>query len=164
MVLLRDLGVSIRRNARRLLHRLGITPADGRALRSCRTGRWRILRTARLLWPRTSSCGIAAWSSAAALCLVRNRSRSCRTVWCRGWRRANVRRRCISCHAGARKDRRSWMLCRRLRIARRIRRLNSRAALPGNFWLHISHRTAVWVVWHSCAADGICRTAGSCIR
>ena len=44
VVLLRDLGVSIRGNARCLLHRLGITPADGCALRSCRTGDWRILR------------------------------------------------------------------------------------------------------------------------
>ena len=44
MVLLRDLGVSIRGNARRLLHRLGIASADGRALRSCCTGDWRILR------------------------------------------------------------------------------------------------------------------------
>ena len=44
MVLLRDLGIPIRGNACRLLHRLGIAPADGRALRSCRTGRWRILR------------------------------------------------------------------------------------------------------------------------
>ena len=44
MVLLRDLGVSIRGNARRLLHGLGITPADGRALCSCCTGDWRILR------------------------------------------------------------------------------------------------------------------------
>ena len=44
MVLLRDLGVSIRGNARRLLHGLGITSADGRALRSCCTGDWRILR------------------------------------------------------------------------------------------------------------------------
>ena len=46
MVLLRDLGIPIRGNARRLLHGLGITPADGRALRSCRTGDWRILRAA----------------------------------------------------------------------------------------------------------------------
>ena len=44
MVLLRDLGVSIRGNACRLLHRLGIASADGRALRSCCTGDWRILR------------------------------------------------------------------------------------------------------------------------
>ena len=44
MVLLRDLGVSIRGNACRLLHGLGITPADGRALCSCCTGYWRILR------------------------------------------------------------------------------------------------------------------------
>ena len=44
MILLRDLGGAIRRNARRLLHRLGIASADGRALRSCCTGDWRILR------------------------------------------------------------------------------------------------------------------------
>ena len=45
MILLCDLGISIRGNARRLLHRLGIASADGRALRSCCTGDWRILRT-----------------------------------------------------------------------------------------------------------------------
>ena len=45
MVLLRDLGIPIRGNARRLLHGLGIASADGRALRSCCTGDWRILRT-----------------------------------------------------------------------------------------------------------------------
>ena len=44
MILLRDLGVSIRGNVCRLLHGLGITPADGRALCSCCTGYWRILR------------------------------------------------------------------------------------------------------------------------
>ena len=44
MVLLRDLGIPIRGNACRLLHGLGITPADGRALCSCCTGYWRILR------------------------------------------------------------------------------------------------------------------------
>ena len=77
MVLLCDLGVSIRGNARRLLHRLGIASADGRALRSCCTGRWRILRTARLLWPRTSSCGIAGG------CGMRIWLFSCRTAWCR---------------------------------------------------------------------------------
>ena len=65
MVLLRDLGIPIRGNARRLLHGLGIAPADGRALRSCRTGRWRILRVARLLRP----CGMRIWLF------------SCRTVW-----------------------------------------------------------------------------------
>ena len=46
MILLCDLDVSIRGNACRLLHRLGITSADGRALRSCCTGYWRILRAA----------------------------------------------------------------------------------------------------------------------
>ena len=54
MILLRDLGIPIRGNACRLLHRLGIAPADGRALCSCRTGRWRILRTAWLLRYRES--------------------------------------------------------------------------------------------------------------
>lgn len=44
MILLRDLGIPICGNARCLLHRLGIASADRRALRSCRTGRWRILR------------------------------------------------------------------------------------------------------------------------
>ena len=46
MILLRDLGRSIRGNARRLLHGLGIASADGRALCSCCTGYWRILRAA----------------------------------------------------------------------------------------------------------------------
>lgn len=46
MVLLRDLGIPIRGNARRLLHGLGIASADGRALCSCCTGYWRILRAA----------------------------------------------------------------------------------------------------------------------
>ena len=46
MVLLRDLGVSIRGNACRLLHGLSIASADGRALCSCCTGYWRILRAA----------------------------------------------------------------------------------------------------------------------
>ena len=46
MVLLCDLGIPACRNARCLLHRLGITPADGRALCSCCTGYWRILRAA----------------------------------------------------------------------------------------------------------------------
>lgn len=63
MILLRDLGGAIRRNARRLLHRLGIASADGRALRSCRTGRWRILRAARLLRPRTGSCAVSRISA-----------------------------------------------------------------------------------------------------
>ena len=75
MVLLRDLGVSIRGNVRRLLHKLGIASADGRTLRSCRTGRWRILRAARLLRLRTSSCGIAGE------CGMRIWLFSCRTAW-----------------------------------------------------------------------------------
>ena len=44
VLLLRVLGSSICGNARRLVHRLGITPADGCALCSCCTGDWRILR------------------------------------------------------------------------------------------------------------------------
>ena len=76
MILLRDLGIPIRGNACRLLHRLGIASADGRALRSCCTGRWRILRTARLLRPRTSSCGIAGG------CGMRIWLFSCYTVLC----------------------------------------------------------------------------------
>ena len=83
MILLRDLGGAIRRNARRLLHRLGIASADGRALRSCRTGRWRILRAARLLRPRTSSCGIADQCRTGDICRMGSWLFSCRTVWCR---------------------------------------------------------------------------------
>lgn len=44
MILLRDLGIPICGNARCLLHRLGIASADRRALCSCCTGDWRILR------------------------------------------------------------------------------------------------------------------------
>ena len=83
MVLLRVLGVSIRGNACRLLHGLGITPADGRALCSCCTGYWRILRATRLLWPRAISCGIAVRSRTNALCRMGNWLFSCRTAWCR---------------------------------------------------------------------------------
>ena len=84
MILLRDLGVSICGNARCLLHGLGIAPADRRALRSCCTGRWRILRTARLLWPRTSSCGIAERCRTGGICRMGSWLFSCRTAWCRG--------------------------------------------------------------------------------
>ena len=105
MVLLRDLGIPIRGNARRLLHRLGIASADGRALRSCCTGRWRILRTARLLRPRTSSCGIAGG------CGMRIWLFSCYTVLCGNWRCAAVWHRRISCHTGSWRSRRSRMIC-----------------------------------------------------
>ena len=90
MVLLRVLGSSICGNARRLLNRLGITPADGRALRSCCTGRRRILWATRLLWPRTSSCGIAAWSRTNVLCRMGSWLFSCRAVLCGNWRCAAV--------------------------------------------------------------------------
>ena len=83
MVLLRDLGVSIRGNACRLLHGLGIASADGRALRSCCTGCWRILRAARLLWPRAISCGIAERCRMGGICRMGSWLFSCRTAWCR---------------------------------------------------------------------------------
>ena len=148
MVLLRDLGVSIRRNARRLLHRLGITPADGRALRSCRTGRWRILRTARLLRPRTSSCGIAGE------CGMRIWLFSCYTVLCGNWRCAAVWHRRISCHTGSRRSRRSRMICCWLRACQ-IRSLRKGTALLRRFCMRRLHLT------FSCAADRLCRTARS---
>ena len=83
MVLLRDLGVSIRGNACRLLHGLGIASVDGRALRSCCTGCWRILRAARLLWPRAISCGIAERCRMGGICRMGSWLFSCRTAWCR---------------------------------------------------------------------------------
>ena len=154
MVLLRDLGVSIRGNARRLLHGLGITPADGRALRSCRTGRWRILRTARLLRPRTSSCGIAD------RCRMRIWLFSCHTVLCGNWRCAAVRHRRISCHTGSRRSRKSRMICCWLRACH-VWSLHKGTALLNGFCLRISYLAAVRMVWHSCAADRLCRAARS---
>ena len=148
MVLLRDLGVSIRGNARRLLHRLGITSADGRALRSCRTGRWRILRTARLLRPRTSSCGIAD------RCRMRIWLFSCHTVLCGNWRCAAVWHRRISCHTGSRRSRRSRMICCWLRACH-VRSLHKGTALLRRFCMRRLHLT------FSCAADRLCRVARS---
>ena len=147
MVLLRDLGVSIRGNARRLLHGLGIASADGRALRSCRTGRWRILRAARLLRPRTSSCAIAG------RCRMRIWLFSCRTVLCGNWRCAAVRRGQISCHAEPRRSRRSWMFCCRLRACH-VRSLHKGIALLRRFCMRRLHLT------FSCAADRLCRASG----
>ena len=147
MVLLRDLGVSIRRNARRLLHGLGITPADGRVLRSCRTGRWRILRTARLLRPRTSSCGIAGE------CGMRIWLFSCYTVLCGNWRCAAVRHRRISCHTGSRRSRRSRMICCWLRACH-VRSLHKGTVLLRRFCMHRLHLT------FSCTADRLCRASG----
>ena len=147
MVLLRDLGVSIRGNARRLLHRLGIASADGRALRSCRTGRWRILRAARLLRPRTSSCGIAG------RCGMRIWLFSCHTVLCGNWRCAAVRHRRISCHTGSRRSRRSWMICCWL-CACHVRSLHKGTALLRRFCMRRLHLT------FSCAADRLCRASG----
>ena len=98
MVLLRDLGGSIRGNARRLLHGLGIASADGRALRSC--------------------------------CIGSRRSRRSRMICC--WLRA--------CHV--------WSL-------------HKGTALLNGFCLRISYLATVRMVWHSCAADRLCRTARS---
>ena len=154
MVLLRDLGVSIRGNARRLLHGLGIASADGRALCSCCTGRWRILRTARLLWPRTSSCALAG------RCRMRIRLFSCYTVLCGNWRCAAVWHRRISCHTGSRRSRRSWMICCWLRACH-VWSLHKGTALQNGFCLRISYLATVRMVWHSCAADRLCRTSRS---
>ena len=134
MVLLRDLGISIRRNARRLLHRLGIASADGRALRSCCTGRWRILRTARLLWPRTSSCGIADRCRTGGICRMGSWLFSCHAGLRRNWRRGMFCRR--SLHKGTALLRRFCMrrlhlsfscaadrLCRAARSGRRQNRI-----------------------------------------
>lgn len=148
MVLLRDLGVSIRGNARRLLHGLDIASADGRALRSCCTGRWRILRTARLLRPRTSSCGIAGG------CGMRIWLFSCYTVLCGNWRCAAVRHRRISCHAEPRRSRRSRMICCWL-CACRVWSLHKGTALLRRFCMRRLHLT------FSCAADRLCRAARS---
>ena len=149
MVLLRDLGVSIRGNARRLLHRLGIASADGRALRSCCTGDWRILRTARLLWPRTSSCGIAGG------CGMRIWLFSCYTVLCGNWRCAAMRHRRISCHTGSRRNRSRRMFCCRLLCASRVRSLHKGTALLRRFCMRRLHLT------FSCTADRLCRAVRS---
>lgn len=160
MILLRDLGIPICGNARRLLHGLGITPADGRALCSCRTGYWRILRTARLLRPRTSSCGIAVRSRTNALCRMGSWLSSCYTVLCGNWRCAAVRHRRISCHAEPWRSRRSWMFCCWLRACH-IRSLHKGTALLNGFCLRISYLATVRMVWHSCAANRLCRAARS---
>ena len=151
MVLLCDLGVSIRGNARRLLHRLGIASADGRALRSCCTGRWRILRSARLLRPRTSSCGIAGG------CGMRIWLFSCYTVLCGNWRCAAVWHRRISCHTGSWRSRRSRMICCWLRACH-VWSLHKGAALLRRFCMCRLHLT------FSCAADRLCRAARSAGR
>lgn len=157
MVLLRDLGGAIRRNARCLLYGLGIASADGCALRSCRTGCWRVLRTARLLWPRTSSCGIAGG------CGMRIWLFSCYTVLCGNWRCAAVRHRRISCHTGSRRSRRSRMICCWLRACH-VWSLHKGTALLNGFCLRISYLATVRMVWHSCAADRLCRAAWSAGR
>ena len=150
MVLLRDLGVSIRGNACRLLHGLGIASADGRALRSCRTGRRRILRATRLLWPRAISCGIAGG------CGMRIWLFSCYTVLCGNWRCAAVWHRRISCHTGSRRSRRSRMICCWLRACH-VRSLHKGTALLRRFCMRRLHLT------FSCTADRLCRIVRLCI-
>lgn len=154
MILLRDLGIPIRRNARRLLHGMGIASADGRALRSCRTGRWRILRAARLLWPRTSSCGIAGWCGTGNICRMGSWLFSCRTVWCRCWLHTDMRRRRVSCHTGSRRGRRRRMFCCWL-CACHVRSLHKGTALLRSFCMRRLYLTI------SCAADRLCRAARS---
>ena len=146
MVLLRDLGGAIRRNARCLLYGLGIASADGRALRSCCTGSRHILRAARLLRPRTSSCGIAGG------CGMRIWLFSCYTVLYGNWRCAAVWHRRISCHTGSRRSRRSRMICCWLRACH-VRSLHKGTALLCRFRMRRLHLT------FSCAADRLCRAA-----
>ena len=153
MILLRDLGIPIRGNACRLLHRLGIAPADGRALCSCCTGHRRILWATRLLWPRTSSCGIAAWSRTNVLCRMGSWLFSCRAVLCGNWRCAAARHRRISCHTGSRRNRSRRMFC--------CRGLRKGTALLHGFCLRILHLAAVRMARYSCAADRLCRAARS---
>ena len=161
MILLGNLRIPIRRNARCLLHGLGITPADGCALHSCRTGRWRILRTARLLWPCAVSCGIAVRSRTNALCRMGNWLFSCRTVLCGSWRCAAVRHRRISCHTGSRRSRCRRMFCCRGLSSCHVRSLHKGTALLRGFRLRISYLTAVRMVRYSCAANRLCRAARS---
>ena len=137
MVLLRDLGSSIRGNARRLLHGLGIASADGRALCSCRTGRWRILRTARLLWSRTSSCGIADRCRTGGICRMGSWLFSCHAGLRRNWRRGMFCRR--SLHKGTALLRRFCMRRLHLTFSCAADRL-CRAARSG--------RRRCRVVWH----------------
>ena len=155
MVLLRDLGIPIRGNARRLLHGLGIASADGRALCSCCTGCWRVLRTARLLWPRTSSCGIAGWCGVRTLCGAGSRLFSCCTVLCGCWLHTDVRRGRISCHTGSRGSRCRRMFCCWLLCACHVRSLHKGTALLRRFCMRRLHLTS------SCAADRLCRVARS---
>ena len=83
---------------------------------------------------------------------------SCHTVLRGNWRRAAVRHRRISCHTGSRRSRRSWMFCCWL-CACHVRSLHKGTALLNGFCLRISYLVVIRMVWHSCAADGVCRAA-----
>ena len=88
---------------------------------------------------------------------------SCHTVLCGNWRCAAVRHGQISCHAEPRRSRRSWMFCCWLRACR-VWSLHKGTALLNGFCLRISYLAAVRMVWHSCAADRLCRAARSSRR
>lgn len=83
---------------------------------------------------------------------------SCYTVLCGNWRCATVWHRRISCHTGSRRSRRSRMFCCWLR-ARHVWSLHKGTALLNGFCLRISYLATVRMVWHSCAADRLCRAA-----
>ena len=83
---------------------------------------------------------------------------SCYTVLCGNWRCAAVWHRRISCHTGSRRSRRSRMICCWLRACH-VWSLHKGTALLNGFCLRISYLAAVRMVWHSCAADSLCRAA-----
>ena len=108
-----------------------------------------------MLRPRTSSCGIAGG------CGMRIWLFSCYTVLCGNWRCAAVRHRRISCHTGSRRNRRSRLFRRWLLRTCHVRSLHKGTALLNGFCLRISYLATVRMVWHSCAADRLCRAARS---
>lgn len=71
-----------------------------------------------------------------------------------------MRHRRISCHTGSRRSRRSRMICCWLRACH-VRSPHKGTALLNGFCLRISYLATVRMVWHSCAADRLCRTARS---
>lgn len=88
---------------------------------------------------------------------------SCHAVRCGCWLHTDVRRGRISCHTGSRRSRRSRMICCWLRACH-VWSLHKGTALLNGFCLRISYLAAVRMVWHSCAADRLCRAARSSRR
>ena len=84
---------------------------------------------------------------------------SCYTVLCGNWQCAAVWHRRISCHTGSRRSRRSRMICCWLRACH-VWSLHKGTALLNGFCLRISYLATVRMVWHSCAADRLCRASG----